>query len=253
MKKIFTILLFSALTMTTSWSQTVDGILSKYFESIGGVEKWKSLKTLKMTGTVPTPQGDFAFEMSRKAPNKYMISLDVMGQKMIPQAYDGETAWMLNPFIGNPAPQKLPEDQAKALKSEADFEDPFIDYVKKGYEVTYEGDADVDGIKCYILKLIKNKGQGADESIMRYYLDNETYLPMMLKQKSDAGQMAGQEVDIYFSDYQDAGDGLIMPFTMDTKVGGQSVQAIKFNTVMVNVEIPDEIFKFPTEATPAAE
>lgn len=251
MKKLFTILLFSVITLTATRSQTVDGILGKYFESIGGIEKWKVIKTMKMTGMIPTPQGEFIFEMNRKSPNKLMISLDVMGQKMIPQAFDGETAWTLNPFTGNPAPQKLPEDQAKALKLDADFEDPFINYTSKGYEVSYEGEADVDGIKCLILKLIKNKGKGTDEIISSYYFDSDTYLPMMMRQKSNAGQMAGQEVDVYYSDYQDAGDGLIMPFSLDTKANGQSIQAIKFSAIVINGEISDDIFKFPGEAAPA--
>ena len=245
MKKLIVIALFSFLALTMTRSQTVDGIIGKYFENVGGVEKWKALKTMKMTGMFPTPQGEFAFEMSRKAPNKYMVSLDVMGQKLIPQAYDGETAWMLNPFMGDPAPQKLPEDQAKAVKLDADFEDPFIDYAKKGYEVTFEGTGDVDGIKCNILKLVKNKGVAEDEVVMSYYLDGETYLPVMVRQKSNSGQMAGQEMEIYFSDYQDAGDGIIMPYTIDTRVGGQSVQAVKFSSIAINGEISDDVFKFP--------
>ena len=147
---------FSVITVTL-WSQTADGIVGKYLESIGGAEKWKALKTAKLTGTVPTPQGDFTFEMFRKAPNKFIISLDVMGQKFVPQAYDGEVAWTLNPFMGDPTPQKLPEDQVKSVKQEADFEDPFIDYAQKGNEVSYEGTADVDGVKCYQVKTYKEQ------------------------------------------------------------------------------------------------
>jgi len=250
MKKTITVLLFAIMTMTMACSQTVDGILGKYFESIGGIEKWKALKTLKMIGVLPTPQGEFAFEMSRKTPNKYMFSLVVMEQKMIPQAFDGETAWMLNPFTGDPAPQKLPEDQAKVVRLIADFEEPFIDYAKKGHEVTYEGTEEVDGIKCYIVKLLRNKGKGDEEATLTYYFDCETYLPLMTKQKSNAVQMAGQEVNLYYSDYQDAGDGLFMPFMIDTKVGGKSVQVFKYKSIEINKEIADDVFKFPGVTTP---
>jgi outer membrane lipoprotein-sorting protein len=182
MKKTLTVLFFSMMAMTMTWSQSVDGIISKYFETVGGVERWKTMKTVKMKGSMPTPQGDFAFEMLRKAPNKSIMSLDIMGQKMVAQAFDGTTAWMLNPFTGESKPQKLPEDQAKSIIDGAEFEDPFIDYVKKGYEITYEGTADVDGVKCYVLQLTKNKGKGDQELISSYYLDCETYLPLMVKQ-----------------------------------------------------------------------
>jgi outer membrane lipoprotein-sorting protein len=247
MKKLFTVLLFLAVTLTAGMSQTVDGILSKYFESIGGVEKWKELKTMKLTGQIPTPQGEFTFEMNRKAPNKMIISLDVMGQKLVPQAYDGEVAWMLNPFTGNTAPQKIPEEQTKDLIRDAVFEDPFIDFVSKGHEVTYEGTGDVDGVKCLILKLVQNKGKGADESTSSYYFDSESYLPVLVKQTMSNEQMGTQDVDIYMSDYQDIGNGLMMAFNIDQRIGGQSVQAIKFTKAVANEDIADDIFKFPGE------
>lgn len=244
MKKLIS-LLFLATIAAATMAQTADGIVSKYLENIGGIEKWKTLKTARLEGTVPTPQGDFAFEMLRKAPNMFMISVDVMGQKLIPQAYDGEVAWTLNPFTGDPNPQKLPEDQVKSVIQEADFEDPFIDYAKKGHEVAYEGSVDVDGLNCFQVILTKNKGKGDDELVMNYFFDAETYLPVMVKQTPKSGQMAGQEMNIYYSDYQDTGNGLIMPYNIDTKVGGQSVQAIKFTKIELDADISDDVFKFP--------
>jgi hypothetical protein len=65
--------------------------------------------------------------------------------------------------------------------------------------------------------------------------------------------MAGQEVMIYFSDYQDAGNGLIRAYTIDSRMGGQSVQMIKFKTIVVNEEVPDEFFKFPGDTAPAVD
>jgi|WetSurMetagenome_2_1015567.scaffolds.fasta_scaffold14484_4 outer membrane lipoprotein-sorting protein len=241
MKKPITLLLCLTFTLT-AWSQTVDGIVNKYFESIGGVEKWKTVKTARMNGTVPTPQGEFAFEMLRKAPNLYIISLEVMGQKMIPTAYDGVTAWSLIPFTGDTIPQKLSEEQAASVIQQAEFEDFFIDYAKKG-EVTYEGTADVDGVKCYVLKVVRDKGTDK-EAIYVYHFDSETYIPIMVKQTMKSGQMAGQELSVYYSDYQDAGDGMLMPYTIDTRMGGQSVQAIKFTKIEVNVDISDDVFKY---------
>jgi outer membrane lipoprotein-sorting protein len=245
MKKFIAVLFLSFFAISI-WSQTVESIVGKYLENIGGVEKWKSVKSAKLEGTVPTPQGDFSFEMLRKAPNKIMISLDIMGQKFVPQAFDGETGWMINPFMGDPNPQKLPEDQLKAAKQDADFEDPFIDYASKGSEVTYIGTSDVDGVKCYEVKLVKNKGK-EDEAVMNYFFDADTYLPLVVKQTPSSGQMAGQEMNVYYSDYQDTGNGLIMPYTIDTKMGGQSVQAVKFTKIEFNTDIPDDVFKFPAQ------
>lgn len=247
MKKLFAVLVFMVMTLTALLPQTVDEILGKYFESIGGIEKWKEIKTMKLTGQIPTPQGEFTFEMSRKAPNKMIISLDVMGQKLVPQAYDGEVAWTLNPFTGNTAPQKLPEAQARDIIRDAAFEDPFIDFAGKGHEVSFEGTGDVDGVKCYILKLVQNKGKGEEESTSSYFLDSESYLPVLVKQTVTNEQMGTQDVDVYMSDYQDIGNGLMMSFSMDTRIGGESVRAIKFTKAVLNEEISDDVFKFPAE------
>jgi outer membrane lipoprotein-sorting protein len=232
--------------MTFAWSQTVDEIIGKYFESAGGMQKIKDMKSLKMNGAVITPQGDIAIEICQKAPNKMIMTMEIMGQKMV-QAYDGQTAWMLNPLSGEPKPQKLPAEQAGSLMEDAEFEDPFIDYAKKGHEVTYEGTGDVDGVKCYILKLTKNKGKGDAESISSYYLDSDTYLPLLVKQKTNAGPMGMVDVDVIMSDYRDAGDGIMIPFSIEQKMGGQAGMTFKFNTVEINKEIADEIFTYKGE------
>lgn len=245
MKKLFTVLLFSMM-MTFAWSQTVDEIIGKYFESAGGMQKIKDMKSLKMNGAVITPQGDIAIEICQKAPNKMIMTMEIMGQKMV-QAYDGQTAWMLNPLSGDTKPQKLPDEQAGSIKEDAELEDPFIDYAKKGHEVTYEGTGDVDGVKCYILKLTKNKGQGDAENVSSYYLDSDTYLPLLLKQKTNAGPMGMVDVDVIMSDYREAGDGLIMPFSIEQKMGGQTGMTFKFNTIEINQEIADDIFTYKGE------
>lgn len=247
MKKLTSIVLFSFLALTAARSQNVDDILKKYFENTGGLEKIKALTSMKMTGQIPTPQGEFAFEMFKKAPNKLIVTVDVMGQKIIPQAYDGSVAWSLNPFTGNTEAQVLPEEQAKGLRMDAVFEDPFIDYAGKGHEVTYEGTGDVEGSPVHILKLVRNKGK-ADEAVSTYYFETTNCLPVMQKQKINTEQTGEQEVEIYLSDYQDAGDGLMMPFTLDTRMNGQSVQMVKFTSVTLNQEISDDLFKFPGTA-----
>jgi outer membrane lipoprotein-sorting protein len=245
MKKLTFFLLFICLGLTVT-PQSIDEIINKYFESIGGIEKIKVLKTLKMIGTFPTPQGDFTFEMNRKAPDKMMISLDVMGMKLIPQAYDGVHAWTINPFTENKNAQLLPEDQAKALRSEAIFEDPFLNYKQKGHELTLEGSADLDGTSCYQVKLIMNKGKEGEEATSTYFIDKESYLSVMVRQNKGV-QSGGQDTEIYFSDYQDIENGMIMPFNFDTKINGQSIQTIKFTSIVANVDIPDNVFAFPGE------
>jgi outer membrane lipoprotein-sorting protein len=224
-------------------AQTADEIIANYFNGIGGMDKWKSMKSMKMTGNMSMQQGEFPITLYRKAPDKFKVVVDVMGQQIIPQAFDGVTGWLVNPFGGVTEPQKMTDEEVKALKEDAAFEDPFIDYAQKGYAVTYEGTEDLAGIKCDVLKLVKNKGVEGEEKTSFFYFDTDSHLQLLVKQSSP--QMEGQMVEVYLSDYQEAGNGLLMPFTLDTQMQGQSLQKLILTSIVVDEEMPDELFAFP--------
>jgi outer membrane lipoprotein-sorting protein len=243
MNRLITLLTAALLGFEAVSAQTADEILNKYFEGIGGIEKVKAMKSIKMNGTLVMQQGEFEITMYKKAPDKIKIVMDIMGQEIIPQAYDGDTAWMVNPFTGSSGPQVMPEEQTKQLKEEAAFEDQFINYQEKGYKVYYEGTADVDGITCHMIKLAKADPVTGEESSSEYYFDTDTYLQLMIKQSSP--QAMGQEILIYLSDYQDIGNGILMPFVIDTHFQGQSVQKLNLKSIQADVDVPDDFFRFP--------
>lgn len=228
-------------------AQNPDEILATYFENTGGLDNWKALKTMKLTGKVPTPQGDFSFVIFKKTPNMFKMELDIQGTKLIPQAYDGEVAWTLNPFGGSTTAQRLPEEQKEVLMDEADFEDDFIDYKKKGHEVTFEGKEEIDGVECFKLKFVKNKNNDLEEVIEYHFFDTENYVPIMQRTYARVGPQKGSEQQTFLSDYQELDNGLIMPFYIETRQNGQAVQQVTIETVEVDVELKDEEFKFPTE------
>lgn len=237
-----------ALIPVTIQAQTADEILANYFETTGGLDKWKSIKTMKMTGKVPSPQGDFNFVIYKKRSNLYKMEIDVQGTKLIPNAYDGKVAWTLNPFTGSTSAQKLPDEQAVAIKDQADFDDDFIDYKSKGHEVTLEGTQEIDGVECFKLKFIKNKNNDEEEVIEYHYFDSENFVPIMQQTYGRVGPQKGQELKTYLSDYQELDNGLIFPFYIETRTaGGQPAQQITIQSVEMDTEMSDDIFMFPEE------
>jgi outer membrane lipoprotein-sorting protein len=246
MKKSLILVAFLFVVIQVFQAQTADDVINKYFESAGGLDKWKSLKSMKMTGNLTMQMGEFQFTIYRKAPNKFKIVLNIQGQEIVPQAYDGEIAWMINPFAGGNGPTRVPDDQIQAVKDESEFEDPLIDYKTKGYEASFEGTAEVAGAQCNVVKMIRHKGIAGQEMSSSYYFDTATNLQIMLKQKS--AQSMQQEIEIYLSDYQELQNGLLMPFVMDTQMQGKSVQKLNFTAITVNEDMPDDIFKFTEEA-----
>jgi len=248
MKKTVLIPVFLLFAVQVFQAQTADDVLKKYFECVGGIDKWKSMTSLRMTGNLVMPQGEFPFTLYRKTPNKFKIVIKIMDQEIVPQAFDGETGWMINPFAGGEGPQKLSEDQTSALRDESEFEDPFIDYQNKGFVASYEGTGIAGGVQCHIVKLLKHKGIEGKEMSSYYYFDVENSLQIMIKQATP--QTMGQEVEIYMSDYQETGDGFLMPFVLDTQLDGQSIQKLSFSAITINEDITDDVFRFPGETVP---
>ena len=241
MKKLLG-LLFSFFFLSTLQAQSVDEILSKYFENIGGAEAWKKLESVKMTGTTSAQGMEFPMTVMRKRPNLTKIEVEVQGMQMVPQAYDGKVGWTLNPFMGSTDPTKLDEETTKELAKE-EFEDVFIDYAAKGSKVELLGTEEIEGANTYKIKLTKKSG---DEQI--HFFDSENYVPIMVRTFAGAGPMKGQAVETYVSDYQEV-EGLMMPMFMEIKSNGMTVMSTSLETVEFNSDLADDFFSFPGETT----
>lgn len=238
-------LCFLMVSSVNAQKVTVDEIVETYLENIGGAEKWKTVKSIKFTGKSAMQGMEFPVTRYGIAPNKMRMDIDIMGKTLV-QAYDGETAWMINPMQGSDKAQKMDEETTKEFAKE-EFEDPFIDYKEKGNTVTLEGTEEIDGTETYKLKMVKKDG---NESF--YFFDKDDMVPIMIRNISNAGPMKGQAVDTYVSDYQEV-DGLFTAFTMKQTVGGQTVMEISTEKIEFNVELEDSFFSMPAEveAVPA--
>jgi outer membrane lipoprotein-sorting protein len=239
-KSLLTVLLITAVFV--SHGQTADEILAKYLENTGGVEKWKAIKTIKTEGKATFPQGEIAMTIYRKAPNKAKSVMSVQGKEIITGAYDGTTAWSLNPFAGGTDPVKLDAEAEKDLEDQF-VEDSFIDYKKKGHAVTLEGKEEIEGVQCYKIKLEKNKNNDKEDVTEIFYFDSENYVPIMRKSFGRSGPQKGMEMQSYLSDYQEV-SGLMVPFAIEQRIAGQSFK-VAISKITINENIDDSVFAFP--------
>lgn len=233
-----TLILFAALVCAIAiQAQDVDAILTKYFANTGGVEKWKALKSTKMEGTASMQGFDLPGTIYGKAPNMMRQEFSVQGKSIV-QAYDGTTAWMINPFAGGEEPQKMTADDAQEMTSQK-FESELIDYKTKGHSVVLEGKETIDGTETYKLKLTKKEGD-----VEYYFFDTEANVPIMMRSAVKTGPAKGQFTETYMSDYQEV-EGLMFPFFIETKLAGQTFQKITIKTVKLNEPLEDTFFAFP--------
>jgi outer membrane lipoprotein-sorting protein len=216
-------------------AQTVDEILSKNAQAHGGLQKIKSIRSMKITGRISAPSApEVTFTIQKKRPNLLRIDFSDRG-KQATQAFDGSTGWETS-FLGGDA---LPasEDELKESRDDADFDGPLIDYRDNGETIELASKEDVNGSPAYKLKVSLSDG-----SIEYYYLDAATGLE--LKRTRRAKQQDKEiEVTTSFGNYKQI-DGLMLPFSIK-ETQGSVQQQITIEKVETNTTIDDSIFKVP--------
>ena len=221
-------------------AQTVDKILKQHLK-VTGAKKYKKVETIQMNASLPTMQGEFPFTIYSKRPNKLKIQLDIPGMGlMVPSAYDGETAWMINPMMGATTAQKYPDDGALLIADQAQFDPLYINYGDKGYTITLEGTEEVNGKNAYKLKIDKSLGDGSVSNTQYHYFDTETYMLLKVNSKGADGTVS----DTFFSEYKKTDFGVMMPYLWEIS-GPMGMQELIIEEIIGNQPIDDEVFAFP--------
>lgn len=236
------IILFTASAQEGGLS--VDDIVNKNIDARGGMDKIKAIQNIKMTGKLVMGGGQMEapMTMQMKRPSSVRMDMEFQGQAVV-QGYDGETAWMINPFTGGADAQKMGEDEAESVKEGADLEGALVDYKTKGHKIALLGKEDLSGKPAYKLKVDKKGGK--TETV---YVDATSFLEVktVATRKVMGNEM---EMETFATDYKPVA-GVLMPFSLDSKSGGNSVVTITIDKVEANVPVEASIFKMPAPKTP---
>ena len=221
---------------------TLDELLAAHYEALGGMDNLKAVKTARFTGNMAMGPGmEVPFSMVFARPLKMRLEFTMQGMTAI-QAYDGEIAWSVMPFMGKTEPEVMAEDQAKNIKEQADFDGPLMDWKEKGNQVELIGLEETDGTEAYKLKVTMANGD-----VRHHYLDSEYFITIKQDGKTT---VQGNEVEFetILSDYKEVG-GLMFPHSIESKPkGAPSGQVITIELVEVDVEVDDGAFAMPEKA-----
>ena len=189
---------------------TVDQILAKYVEALGGEQALRKVTGRVVTGTqyiptgpggvVPTPA---AVERYLKAPN-LAVTIYRAPTYAISQGFDGKTAWAQDQAGRVSEPVKL--DVGRAARA-ADFYEPLN--LKREYaQMTVRGIENVNGRDAY---LVVGVPQGdTPESL---YFDTQSGL-LLRKQTVLPTPVGDSPFQTDFEDYRDTGSGVKFPFVI---------------------------------------
>jgi hypothetical protein len=219
-------------------AQTVDEVIAKNIQAHGGLDKVKSVRSIRTKAKFS--QGSFRaeFRQENKRPDKVREEFIIQGLAQV-QAYDGKTGWQISPFMGRKDPELLSQDDLKSLVVDADIDGPLVEYKEKGHRAELVGHDSVEGTDCFKIKLSMKNGD-----VRYYYLDVDSFLELKVEiQTTIRGAL--QESELYYGDYERV-NGIFYPFAVEqAKKGSASRAQISVEKIDQNVELEDAHFSMP--------
>lgn len=222
-------------SVSVAASQTAEEIIARNLQAKGGVEKWKTIASVKMTGTLSAQGQDVPMTVYTKRPNLLRQDIATPAGKVV-QAFDGTTAWVLPP--GADTAREVSGPQAEAARNNSDFDGPLLDYAAKGHRVELIGREKVGDADVHHLRLTRKDG-----GVEHYYIDVTSHLEVKRTAEMNAGE-GTRTLESELSNYK-AVDGVMVPHTMKQSVNGAPVMQVRFSTIQFNVPMDDELFRMP--------
>ncbi len=247
-RPLATMVLFASAMVVPAAAQesqlSVEQIVQKHTAALGGADKLRAIQSVTMTGTAKLMGGLQApVVVKAKRPASMRMEMTVQSQTFV-QAFDGQTAWIVNPFMGTPDPQKASEEDTRTARDDADFiEGSLVDYKTKGNVVELAGTEEVEGSPVYKLKVTRKSGY-----IEFVFLDARTFLPI-----KSAGTRTQQGHEIAYESLPGnfkPVNGVMMPFSLIQKMNGRSMMELTVEKVEVNTPMEDSIFQMPEQPAP---
>lgn len=219
-------------------AQSVDEIITKHIDAMGGAEKLSKFNSLKMSANVEM--------MNTKMPvsttivqNKGFRTETMVQGKMIIQAVYGDKGWMINPLSGQEKATSLPDEAIKPLASQTDLTGLY-NYKEKGYVLTLDGEEDLLGAKVFKITTTMKNGVKQVSYISKdtwYILKVEASVPV------NGEQIKTENIQ---SDFRQV-DGITFPFS--SEVSTSAIPGMKMVNKIVRIEvnpkIDDRIFAMP--------
>ena len=256
---------------------TVAQIVDKHVAARGGLQAWRAVQSLTLSGKMDAGAGDsparsariarsgraptanaaltptvagtekgeaekqvqLPFVLQFKHPHKSRLEIEFAGKTAI-QVYDGTQGWKLRPFLNRNNVEPFTAQEAKAEAEQGDPVDVLVDYAAKGTQVELEKAEPVEGRDAYKLKLTMKGGK-----IRHVWIDAQSFLDVKVEgvQRRMDGRM--RDVWIYQRDFRPV-QGLMMPFLQETAVDGYpGTHKMVIEKVAVNPKLDDALFTKP--------
>jgi hypothetical protein len=217
-----------------------DEVLDKYVEALGGKAAFEKLSSRVMKGDfeLTTMGVTSAAEIYAKAPNKWLLTINVPGFGLVQQGYDGASGWAQDPQTGL---RDLRGGELESVKRSAEFNQPLkLKALFPKLEVKEK--SKVGEREVYVLEA--TPAQGSPEKL---YFDTQTHLLVRADVEVE-GPQGKTAFEISFDDYKEV-DGIKLAHTVSRSSPVISF-VIKVEEIKHNVPIEDSKFQKPAPEKP---
>ncbi|MFN8256220.1 MAG: hypothetical protein U0W24_11055 [Bacteroidales bacterium] len=214
--KINLLVILAFLFSAAIHAQTIDEILAKHAEAVGGINTIKKLTSIYIENSIAAMGNESPNTVSIINGKGYKSVSEINGAKMI-NCFTEKSGWSVNPMMGATTPAAMPEEEYNRSKYQIFISDPLINSSEKGFTVELAGSEKVKDADAFKIKItnIANKSESF------YYVDKTSYLILKVTAKVD---MMGQQTDVItnFSNYQKTSIGFLIPYVTDIDFGASS-------------------------------
>ncbi len=248
MRKYF--LTFCVLLLATAAlpAQTIDDIVARYAQRVGGLERIQSIQSVRRTGKFYGGGGfEAVVRYENKRPNKVREEFIFGGMTGV-NAFDGTNGWKIEPWQGKKDAETLSEDEIKSIAEDAEFDDPLFNYRQKGNKVELIGADQIEGTDVFKVKVTL----ASNGDVRTYYIDTDSYVPIKYEVKRMV-RGAEREFEVELGDYKEVG-GWYLPFAFAVGAKGSSSAnkaQYAWERIEANVDLDDARFAKPVAGAPA--
>jgi hypothetical protein len=251
-------------------SLPVDQILARNAAARGGLEAWRKVTAVSMTGQMdankprssrpdyhppmvnpkhpPAPGAapaapvddpdkvvELPYRLDMKRPLKTRLEIDVDGKTAV-QVYDGVHGAKIRPYLGRDAAEPYTAAELQLAAAEQELDGPLVDHERKGTKVALEGIDKVNGSDAYKLKLTFKNG-----TVRHVWVDATSFLDVKI---DGSRHLDGKThiIETYLKNYKPV-NGLMFPMLTETVIQGvPGSTKITVATVSVNPTLDDSRF-----------
>ena len=235
------------LLFTQASAQSVEQIIDRYIERVGGKEVLGSIKGLLISGTFMQSDLEIPIRQIIMTDGRQYMEMTFMGRQIKQRVYDGKTLW--DEDISTGKAEVSDEETTYNFKLGLnDFPDALYNYKQKGYQVALVDKVMKQGRETYKIEVQRENMivEGKEKKdIVYYFMDVDSGLSLFQESIVDDEADAREIATLEYSDYQLVDGKYLMPFTVIQKLKGKEVFQLRVEKVKLNPTVDDADFKYP--------